>query len=182
VSWIKLDDGFAQHPKLVAVGPEGLTLQVRAFCYAGRYLTDGFIPDAVAVSLASNLTESPEHWIDQMVKHKLWIVKDGGFQVHDYLTYNPSKIQVETARKLKSRGGKHSQEIQQSARYPQRVVESIPQSSLKQSPVPVPKRKKETLNPRPPFLASPDRAEKDFTPLSGLGEAVLNIMPKDLPS
>lgn len=45
--WTKLDDGFLDHPKIAAIGPLGLALDVSAMVYCGRQLTDGYVPSAV---------------------------------------------------------------------------------------------------------------------------------------
>ena len=46
--WIKLDDRFDEHPKILAAGPMALVAQVRALCYSGRHLTDGHLSEEAA--------------------------------------------------------------------------------------------------------------------------------------
>ena len=193
VSWIKLDDGFAQHPKLIGVGPEGLTLQVRAFCYAGRYLTDGLIPFDVADSLSHGLSHpSTSTWAEVMEAAGLWERKKTGFYIHDYLVYNPTRKHVIEQRQRKSEGGKKGAEnrwhitppittpIRQPIARPihEPMVHPIGSSN---APHPLPQKKEnKNLNPRSPVLASPDRESKGFEPIGKLGTAVHQMMPAAL--
>lgn len=96
MAWARLDDGFPEHPKVLAVGPFGLAVFVRALCYSARNLTDGFIPDAATASFTvdfarTSRTASAIDWPSRLVAAGLWDRVDGGFIVHDYLSYNPSE-------------------------------------------------------------------------------------------
>ena len=51
--WVKIDDHFSEHPKHARVGPPGWGYWLAGLAYANRNLTDGFIPHAVAYSLAT---------------------------------------------------------------------------------------------------------------------------------
>ena len=67
MTWVRLDDGFAQHPKLLSVGALGVAMQVAALCYCNRYLTDGFVP-AAAVENLLNLDAIDMHvWRGEMI-------------------------------------------------------------------------------------------------------------------
>lgn len=152
MSWLNVDDQFAFHPKLVRIGPYGLALQVRALCYCAQYLTDGFLPLSPALAFCADLPGTAQQWCQTMVDNKLWQLTDGGFLVHDYLVYNRSKHQIETARKMKARGGRNSQINQHPERYPQRSVQASPLASAKDhlqvSPLPLPlKKEKLLINP-----------------------------------
>lgn len=109
LTWIRLDDDFPEHPKVAAVGPLGIAMQVSALAYAARNLTDGFIPDAVAIRLidVSRLAQRAEGRLleaceavrledlcEQLVVAGLWERVEEGFQIHDYLDYNPRREEV----------------------------------------------------------------------------------------
>lgn len=113
--WIKIDDSFADHPKILRVGPLGAAIQIRALCYCARFLTDGFIPESVVKSLLGGMeyigietgsvmgegsgkpiVTMGEDAVDMdwpaiMVDAGLWHEEPGGFRIHDYLVYNPSR-------------------------------------------------------------------------------------------
>lgn len=57
--WIRLDDHFDQHPKIVSVGPVGMAMWVAGLAYCNRNLTDGFIPWSAAQTLIPMTWLSP---------------------------------------------------------------------------------------------------------------------------
>lgn len=99
--WVRIDDQFPQHPKVVSVGPLGIAMQVAGLCYANRFLTDGFIPES-AVPTFMDFSELDEHafngrgdvcWIavKKLLNAGLWDIADGGYHINNYLDYQPSK-------------------------------------------------------------------------------------------
>ena len=96
MSWVKIDDNFASHPKIVAAGPMAGWLYICGLTYSARYLTDGFIP-AKQVRLLADI-ESPATVAAKLVECGLWEPVDGGYMIHDYLKYNPSGVQVKRDR------------------------------------------------------------------------------------
>ena len=121
--WFKCDVGIATHPKVLTAGPLALAVQIRAICYAAQNLTDGFIPmfavpllttgmDEIQLCIQDpgdgiSLSESAAQidWPSFMVTHGLWHEVSGGFSIHDYLQWNPSKKEIEDKRKKQSLGG-----------------------------------------------------------------------------
>ena len=95
--WIKIDDQFSDHPKIVQAGPLAGFLYIAGLCYAGRYLTDGFIPRGQVRKLID--TDNVTPLVTALVTAELWDECDGGYQIHDYLEYNPSGEQVKAERK-----------------------------------------------------------------------------------
>ena len=111
MAWVKIDDRFPQHPKVAAAGPLAMAMQVAGLCYCNRELTDGFIPRAIArtlldwevvrddgtiytIGVSSGMRgddlDSP--WvIDLLVDAGLWEAVPGGYRIHDYLDYQPSR-------------------------------------------------------------------------------------------
>lgn len=100
MAWIKLDDSFGDHPKVVAAGPLAAWLYVRGLCYCGRHLTDGFIPHAAVPTLGSFAAgrTRPQGLAEALVKVGLWEASEGGYQVHDYGSYQRSAEQVRKER------------------------------------------------------------------------------------
>lgn len=134
MTWVKISDDFAEHPKIVAAGPLAMAMQVAALCYCSRYLTDGFIPEPAARTLIdwhvdvtdtmpeghkilSEIAVTNSHEsravdadlvIDMLVREGIWERADGGYMIHDYLDYNPSKSEVLAERqKIRNRVAKH---------------------------------------------------------------------------
>ncbi len=98
MTWVRLDDQFSDHPKIVTVGPLAAWLYVCGLCYCGRYLTDGFIPANQVHRLADIDGITP--LVTALVTNRLWsqVEGEGGYMVHDYLKYNPSREEVEAER------------------------------------------------------------------------------------
>ena len=101
MTWVRIDDSFYQHPKVMEAGPLGLAMQVAALCYANRNLTDGFISRAVGPTLLNLDDAIWPTWnsvADGLVEAGLWEKMPRGFQIHDYEKYQPTRAQVEAER------------------------------------------------------------------------------------
>jgi hypothetical protein len=99
--WVRIDDHFSDHPKMVAAGPLGLAMQVAGLCYSNRHLTDGFIPQNVAKKLLDFDDIRGVAWkgvVKRLVDAGAWKVVPGGWQIHDYAEYQPTRSQVEADR------------------------------------------------------------------------------------
>jgi len=97
MSWVKIDAGFPEHPKVYRLGslaPDGIALFVAAVCYSGRHLTDGLIPRIVVPRLVLGL-KRPYSIAERLVAVNLWeLVDEETYRIHDYLGYNPSRKQM----------------------------------------------------------------------------------------
>ena len=113
--WVKLDDRFADHPKFHQSGhlyPLLLALQVVALCEAAKALSDGHLPRRKAMALAGLVADgvtvhddngdpldmTAALLVQAMVDAGLWDKVPGGYAVHDYRDYQPTKAQVERER------------------------------------------------------------------------------------
>lgn len=147
MAWVKIDDGFADHPKMARVGPLGMALQVAALCYCNRYLTDGFIPKAVATRLISfDDLARPEDVISSLVSAQVWEEVEGGYLVHDYLEYQPSREQVLAEReKSRQRVQRHRQRQREIASNDggNAGCNAVTNDGVTPTPVPVPEPSKE---------------------------------------
>lgn len=88
MSWVKLDDGFPDHPKAALLSDAAFRGYITGLCYCARYLTDGFIPEAIARRFATKKVSS------ELIAGALWEPADLGFRVHDYLEYNPNRDSI----------------------------------------------------------------------------------------
>lgn len=97
MAWLRIDDRVRTHPKIAKAGPSAAWLWLCGVCYCREHLTDGFIPDAAVPALAMNLP-SPKKHAARLVEVRLWEAADGGYQVHDFLDWNPSRSEVMSLR------------------------------------------------------------------------------------
>ena len=88
MTWVMLDDKFPEHPKVLRAGPVAAWAYVRALCWSRRHLTDGFVPHEAVRELNAR-SSSPT-----LVRVGLWEEVEGGYHVHDWADYNPTKAQV----------------------------------------------------------------------------------------
>lgn len=96
MTWVKLDDTFADHPKVVAAGDAAAWLYVCGLLYCSRHLTDGFIPHEALDRL--NSQRGKPKLAARLIEVVLWHEADGGWTVHDYLGRQSSKETVEKKR------------------------------------------------------------------------------------
>lgn len=96
MSWVKLDDQFPSHPKMVEAGGDAAWLHVCALCYCGQHLTDGFIPKGIVGRLSDR--KKPELLAARLVAVGSWIDHGDRYELHGYLEFNPSRAHVLTER------------------------------------------------------------------------------------
>lgn len=91
LTWVRMDDGFADHPKILALTDAAFRLHTCAMCWSGRRSTDGFIATRdLRVLVAMVQTEvKAEVLLSELIEGQLWEVADGGWMIHDFLKYNP---------------------------------------------------------------------------------------------
>lgn len=109
---IWLDDNIADHPKFVGLSDEAFGLWVRCVGYCRRLLTDGYVPHGAAIARCKsrNPSKTIQELLDPPVgapeMGPLWVRVPGGYQIHDYLQWNPSKRVVEEQREAKREAGR----------------------------------------------------------------------------
>jgi hypothetical protein len=111
MSWIQIEDNFAYNPKMIKAGPEATVLFIGGLCYANRDLTDGFILKELLPCIAP--LPNPEELAKKLVDCGLWELRPGGWQIHDYLDYNPSAQEVRAERdEIARRRNQNSERVQ----------------------------------------------------------------------
>lgn len=88
MTWGKVDDNLAFHPKVIIAGNEAMGLWVRALSWSAQQLTDGIIPDAIISALHG------EHQAHALVSAGLWHPCEGGYEFNDWSDYQPTREQV----------------------------------------------------------------------------------------
>lgn len=93
-----MDDRFFSHPKTLKCSKDAKLLFLCGLTYCAANMTDGFIPDAASRVLIATI-EAEESSIEELISVRYWLKTNGGYQVKDYLEYNPSKAQREEERR-----------------------------------------------------------------------------------
>lgn len=105
--WIKIDDSYFTHRKIVQLTGPAILMDLTGIAYCARELTDGFVADG-AVLLVSALAKvsDPATHVEELARVVRWERGDGGWWIHDYLDYQPSKEQVLELREIRAEVGR----------------------------------------------------------------------------
>lgn len=100
MTWVKVDDTFPDHPRVIGLTDGAFRAHVTALCWAARHLTDGSIP-----SSALRVIGDRKH-AQELQTAGLWSKTDHGWAIRDYLDYNPSREEVEDKRNKRREAGR----------------------------------------------------------------------------
>lgn len=106
MAWFKLAGEGAFHAKVLAAGNEAYGAWCRAGQWSSAHLTEGFIPQAVAQAIAQATVWQTLSEARAGGEHGLVEPADGGWQIHDYLDWNPSAAAERAKREARSIAGK----------------------------------------------------------------------------
>lgn len=95
MGWVRLDDNFADHPKIIALSDSAFRLFITGLCYSNRQLTDGIIPYRMVQAWVG---ENPMKPSDELEDQDLWARVESGFLILSYAEYQPTRDQVEKKR------------------------------------------------------------------------------------
>lgn len=171
MTWSKFDDAAPKSPKAVVAGNDAWSLWAAAIMYCNRHLTDGYVTLA---ALASDCLPCPippakaKKLAEQLCAVRarpdgagLFERADGGlYKVHDFLDWNPSKVEVEAKRKVdrdrkrnRPGGAPDSDEIPRGIRPGIQPASGAPRASARALPVPT--------RPDPPDPSRPDHYQSE---------------------
>lgn len=94
MTWFKVDDRLAFHPKAIAAGNSALGLWVRAGAWCAGNLTDGALPRHMIGTLGAQKRDTK-----RLVDAGLWVETEQGYQFVDWADWQPSKAQVSDRRR-----------------------------------------------------------------------------------
>lgn len=124
--WARLDDEMLDNPKIAKAGIYGFAMHVAGIIWCCRNLSDGHIPYARVTSLVTldkvlidtcnplALPDGPTSMggddgldpyvvADHLVDCGLWTRTVDGYDIHDFLDYNPSRAEIESKRLANAR-------------------------------------------------------------------------------
>jgi hypothetical protein len=97
MSWARIDDSFPEHPKIQRISDKAYRLHVNALCYCNRNLTDGVLSTAAVRAQKTAIRATKRH-VEELVDGALWGPLTGGYEIHDFLEWNPSAAVVKRKR------------------------------------------------------------------------------------
>ncbi|MEH0417873.1 hypothetical protein [Streptomyces sp. B21-083] len=95
--WVKLDDRFPSHRKIALLSDRAFRLHISAICWCAENLTDGRISDRELALVAH--VRGIKATAKQLEDAGVWDRTEDGWEIHDFLDYNPSREQVLVERK-----------------------------------------------------------------------------------
>ena len=94
--WVRLDDRFPSHRKVALLSDRAFRLYVSALCWSSENLTEGRILDR-ELSLVARI-RGAKTVAKELEDARLWDRIEGGWDIHDYLEYNPDRARVQADR------------------------------------------------------------------------------------
>jgi hypothetical protein len=93
MTWVRLDDGFPNHPKIIGLSDGAFRLYITALCYSNAYLTDGIIPQITVKKLSNS------RHISSLIEANLWEICGDDIKILGYDEYQFTKEKVESERR-----------------------------------------------------------------------------------
>ncbi len=160
MSWVRYDDGFYTHPKVIAVihdDPGAIALHVLANTWTNKQKRVGFIPTAAPAILLADRKRATK-WAALLEKYGLWDAVDGGWEIHDAADYResakrstpgtPAEVSARR-REAGSKGGKSTQQRKQTAKQGEQQTQANGAANKQLAGSPVVKASNEALTPDP---------------------------------
>lgn len=129
MTWVKLDDDFPEHPKVDRLSDAAFRLHVAAMCHCSRLLTDGYVGQERVSRLVPRFRPAQ---VVELTDAGLWEPADCGWQIHDYLLYQPTAEKVKAERAAAAERMRRHRSPERSGEQPANVREKFA------DPVPVP--------------------------------------------
>lgn len=99
MSWVRIDDRFADHTKIMGLTDKEFRIHVNALCYAGR-MRDPHINPAILPALRATRAQA-----DSLARKGVWDVNSDGWVIHDWDEYQSPKSNAERQSDYRRRHG-----------------------------------------------------------------------------
>lgn len=169
MTWVKLDDGFTDHPKVVGLTDRAFRVHVRALCYCGRFSPGvGHIPVTAFRQLGATSAV-----VEELLRAGLWEERDALY-IHDFPVYHP-KADREAKAEAGRIGGVRSGEARRSKSKQSASVLLEPN----RTPVPDPTRPVPIASHE--AKSAPTRSRKPKVPIQPMTEGELEKLRVEYP-
>jgi hypothetical protein len=123
MTWVRVDDRALLHPKLLAAGPDGVTLWLAGLCYCNAHHTDGFITKSAVGALypSDEWTRSRQlRAAKRLVELGAWHDEGDSWRVHGYAEYQEEALRENVAerREYERERKKRQREAKKAQREP----------------------------------------------------------------
>lgn len=101
MSYLNVDDGIMEHPKIAPLSAHAKLLHFAGLVYCARNLTDGLIEGKAVKTVVIQADAQRRHLLE-LSTAGVWIQTPTGYRIHDYLDHNKSKEKILAERKAKA--------------------------------------------------------------------------------
>lgn len=91
MTWVKIDDRFEGHPKVIRAGYQAIGVYILALTHSAGHLTNGHVSPEWVKRVAGGQAKKMS---DKLVSVGLWEPNGDGWTIHDYFEFNPSRETV----------------------------------------------------------------------------------------
>lgn len=134
MGWAKIDDRFFVNRKSRAVGLEGRSLFLASVVYCAMQENDGRLPVG-DLEVVAGLAGVPVEVGTRLIDVGMWHDHGDVIEVHDYLTYNPSREQIVARREADAKRQAKSRQESRRDTEPEPVVSpSVPSRPVPTDP------------------------------------------------
>ncbi|WP_158920633.1 hypothetical protein [Streptomyces sp. NBRC 109706] len=130
--WVRLDDRFPSHRKVALLSDRAFRLYVSGLCWCSENLTEGRIATR-ELNLISRV-RGAKTAAAELEKAGLWDRTDDGWEVHDYLEYNPDRARVKADREANAARQKAWRERKKAEREAKRAAEEAARNGESNAP------------------------------------------------
>lgn len=135
MAWVRVDDDWPTHPKVMGLGLAASGLWIRALCHCNKHRTDGLIRGSVIVGMVGRTSKAQlKKVVEELVGAGLWVAEGENFRIHDYAEYQPTSSELaerderisSARRSAGSSGGKRSAEVRRGKQTGSKTQPPIP--------------------------------------------------------
>ena len=165
--WARFEDDYLGNQKLATLSTAAIALDLAAIIYSARELRDGLLSltdvETIAVLIHIRAWRRPAV---ELVRVNRWEPTEGGYTIHDYLEYQPSRAQILAQREDDRIRKRRGAQTTNARRIPAGVASDS--ENTPGAPVPGPGRSR---SPVPDSLR--ESPEHPPTPLASEGGGIL---------
>ena len=121
MTWVKIDDHFHEHPKVLAIPSnermEAIGLFLYGLLYSSRMRSDGMIPKGLV---------DDEPLAERLCDVGLWHDAECAYAIHDYLEWNRSKSEIDALSEKRKAAGQRGGASKTQAKRKQTQAKGTP--------------------------------------------------------
>lgn len=102
--WVRFDDTYPVNRKVGGLSDAAFRLHTEAIFWCARELTDGRIARD-ELKQVSGIARADRH-VPELVRRGVWVETGQGWEIHDYLVYQPTREKVLADREQKRAAGR----------------------------------------------------------------------------